>query len=641
MTRPIHRLYILVAALVLLLGSGTFPAAGNDDTTAVIGPLDLSEFPVISTYLTLNSLDGSFISGITAEQITVLENGQSLPVESFDLIEAGGQFVIAINPGHIFAVRDTNGISRYDKIVAILDSWLAGNPGTGQDDFSLIVAGSQILHVPDTTGWRAALEIPQQNFRGIEPGLEPLALAVDVAADPTAREGMGRAVLFITSPIEPHYALGMQTLAARASEQGIPIHVWLITSDEYLSTNGPGLTKEIAQQTGGELKLFTGSEVMPLPDKYMQSLSKVYRLSYHSRVLGSGENQVSVEVNLGSTVSASQIRTFETNIMPPNPILVAPPDRIVRVGDYEGSEGEIIFDIDQQDLEVLVDFPDGLPRKLVASYLFVDGYPVAENVEPPYNRFSWNIENHQTTATHWIVVEVVDSLGLRGATIETPIEVVVELPKPSLWNIIVPNGPVFAGAAVVLSGAVVLLVLLLGGRIKPPSFERSKRFKKGSNSRVRFDGNQVKNDNGVKPDISPQRRLPNWVNRLQWPHRHSQSKAFAFLVRLSDDGTQNTQPFIPVLTETIVIGSDPLRATMVIEHPSLDPIHAQLRKEKGSYWLSDAGSIAGTWVNYSQVNDEGVLLEHGDIIHIGPVGFRFNLRQPLRQRKPAVIRKEV
>ncbi len=79
----------------------------------------------------------------------------------------------------------------------------------------------------------------------------------------------------------------------------------------------------------------------------------------------------------------------------------------------------------------------------------------------------------------------------------------------------------------------------------------------------------------------------------------------------------------------------------VIDDPSIEGLHAQLKREPdGVFRLSDAGSIGGTWVNYTPVSQEGVCLEHGDLIHFGRVGFRFQLRDAKQVRKPVLKPKE-
>ena len=41
--------------------------------------------------------------------------------------------------------------------------------------------------------------------------------------------------------------------------------------------------------------------------------------------------------------------------------------------------------------------------------------------------------------------------------------------------------------------------------------------------------------------------------------------------------------------------------------------------------LRDQDSIAGTWVNYQPVAEKGQILQHGDIIHMGRIAYRFKM----------------
>ncbi len=94
---------------------------------------------------------------------------------------------------------------------------------------------------------------------------------------------------------------------------------------------------------------------------------------------------------------------------------------------------------------------------------------------------------------------------------------------------------------------------------------------------------------------------------------------------------------VPITTTETTLGSDPNLATLVLDDPTVEGLHSRLiQGENGSFRLTDEGSIAGTWINYSPVSREGAALEHGDLVHIGRVGFRFSLRQPGIGRKPVV-----
>jgi pSer/pThr/pTyr-binding forkhead associated (FHA) protein len=81
---------------------------------------------------------------------------------------------------------------------------------------------------------------------------------------------------------------------------------------------------------------------------------------------------------------------------------------------------------------------------------------------------------------------------------------------------------------------------------------------------------------------------------------------------------------IPLIGMDIFIGSDPSLTAVPLEDPSVDRMHARLiRQVDGGYLLKDQGSVAGTWVNYEELPNEGQLLLDGDRIHFGRACFQF------------------
>jgi fermentation-respiration switch protein FrsA (DUF1100 family) len=89
--------------------------------------------------------------------------------------------------------------------------------------------------------------------------------------------------------------------------------------------------------------------------------------------------------------------------------------------------------------------------------------------------------------------------------------------------------------------------------------------------------------------------------------------------------------------DELTFGLDPTLATMIVDDPSIEGLHARLlRDPDGTFRLVDEGSVAGTWVNYLPVTGEGQLLRHGDLVHFGRVGFRFTQREPLPVEKPVI-----
>jgi pSer/pThr/pTyr-binding forkhead associated (FHA) protein len=94
---------------------------------------------------------------------------------------------------------------------------------------------------------------------------------------------------------------------------------------------------------------------------------------------------------------------------------------------------------------------------------------------------------------------------------------------------------------------------------------------------------------------------------------------------------------IPISSDEIIFGSDLIQSTWVIDDPSLDGLHARLIREGNTYRLVDAGTTAGTWINYTPVSPQGDLVENGDLIHLGRICFRFSSRSSGKVKKPTII----
>jgi predicted component of type VI protein secretion system len=105
---------------------------------------------------------------------------------------------------------------------------------------------------------------------------------------------------------------------------------------------------------------------------------------------------------------------------------------------------------------------------------------------------------------------------------------------------------------------------------------------------------------------------------------------------MKEDGQPFTAPSIPVTTPEMTLGSDPLQAMRVLDDPSVSPLHARLKEENGHFILADEKSGTGTWVNYVQLTAP-LVLQHGDILHIGRFAFRFMLRKAPEIHPPHVL----
>jgi hypothetical protein len=229
---------------------------------------------------------------------------------------------------------------------------------------------------------------------------------------------------------------------------------------------------------------------------------------------------------------------------------------------------------------------------------------------------------------HTLQVEAQDDLGLTGKSMDTDVTVQLDVPAPNILRSLAGHMPVLAGLALLLIAAVFLLGMILAGRLQPFAGKIPARLKRARKPAAA----------PAPPASEPAaRRLSQWVNRLQWPQRRSIQAADAFLTRIQEGEEPDSTPPLPLPSDReITLGRDPEQATLLLDDPSVDALHACLKKRDGVFVVQDLGSIAGTWVNYEPTAPEGTPLHHADLIYFGRVGFRFMLRQPGIQPKPKV-----
>jgi hypothetical protein len=203
---------------------------------------------------------------------------------------------------------------------------------------------------------------------------------------------------------------------------------------------------------------------------------------------------------------------------------------------------------------------------------------------------------------------------LSKTSLSVPVLVTIVKPQYGLLPFLSRNSLWVALIAILFTGAV-LGVILAGGRIR--------RRMRPAERKAALD-----------PVTQPVAAVKSGHN-LRVPWKRPSKPAEAYLVRLKDDGQPMTAPPIPISTPEITFGSDPLQVTRILDDPSVSPLHARLREQNGEYILSDEKSVAGTWVNYVALTAPQ-RLQHGDVLQIGKLSYRFMLRKPPEQPSPKI-----
>ena len=603
---------------IYLLFAGLIPAQAQTKTSSRASLYDLktATFPTVTAGLDVFDSTDNFVSGLLPDSIIMLEDNQPRPLVSLKELQPGADFAVALDPGPYFAYRDANAITRYEKVIQVLKAWSAAHPDSLGDDLSFIPTGGAISpHMATTAAFSEALAAYQPNLQSITSSPETLARSLDVVSETPSQSGMKPVVLYITSVPTADAIPGLDNLTQRAVDQNVRVNVWIVASTAFFSTSGATALKDLAIRTSGQFVLFSGQEPLPSLEIYLAPIRHSYRLTYSSGILTPGGHTLSAQVNLSDGTVTSSPLSFDLNIQPPNPILVSPPAQVVRKAPDMRTTSIKAFLPTLQPISIIIEFPDGRTRPLVRTTLYVDGQKVAENTTNPFDWFSWDLSSYTVSGQHVLTVEAVDSLGLSRISLGVPVMVTIVRPQVGLLPFLSRNSHWVALAAILIAGVGVGMTLVWSRRIK---LHPGKGGKKGHRDPLR----QSVRGNEPRPGM----RLP-WKR----PERLSE----AYLVRLKDDGEPMTSPSIPIKTPEMTFGSNPIQVTRILDDPSVSALHARLRVENGKYILTDEKSAAGTWVNYEQLTAPR-RLQHGDILHIGRVSYRFMLRTAPERAAPRV-----
>ncbi len=641
-----RKFLLLLAGLGLFLGWGV-PARAAPGAEADLYPVDTTNFPTVSTFLDVFDVSGRFVSGLSAQQVTILEDRQPLALKALTEMVVPLQLTVAINPGPSFGIHNQAGVAPYDGIHDALNKWAQALPANTPDDLSLVTITGPIIAHASAKDWLVSLNSFQPDFHATTPNLQSLQLALQTVSVPGPRIGMKRAVLFVTPHMDdPDLQNQLQPLITAAIQNRIRVFVWFADNPTYAATTSAAAFNDLALQTGGAF--FSATATVPSypdPESYFAPLRRIYSLQYESVVKAGGPHVVSVAVKgqTGDIKSADQ--SFTVDLQPPNPMIVSPPLQITRQPPQDDPYNQQVLLPSSQQIGILVEFPDGHKRPLVRTTLYVDGKIVSENRKPPFDSFSWDLSGYTESGDHKLVVEAVDDLNQSKMSMELPITVTVVEP---------PHGiSAFFGRyrQPITFGAIGLAGMVLAGIVFVGTF-RSAFLRRRAEQQVHSDpvtqpvaivmerSNGKNGTNGKEPITGKHKRAPAANGNGGAP-----AEAPARLQRLVSDPlaapgeTFKTAPAAPIPLDgkELTFGTDPVQSIYVLDDSSLAPRHARIMQtEDGQFMVADAGTIAGTWVNFEPVGKEGHALRHGDVVHFGQLIYRFELKDPPPLAEPKI-----
>ncbi|MBN1230565.1 MAG: FHA domain-containing protein [Anaerolineales bacterium] len=665
-----HNTFKLFVLLVLLAGF-TIPALAQSPASSAILSINTSQFPMVNLVMNIRDDAGEFIPDLSTHDVSVLEDGIQISPDSVELISPGVQVVVAINPGVAFSIPNQEGLSRFQLIVNHLQDWANSTP-SAQDDMSLITPNFILSqHEEQPQNWLTELLAYSPDYTTGQPSLTVLNDALDLVSDPLPREGMGKAILFITANTDEQNLESLQGLIDRANAVDVRIFVWIVDSAANVNLDSTIQIESLATSTGGDYFYFSGGETFPEISSYLDPIRNVYQINYRSKLSTSGVHQVQVITKWGDNQINSSPSNFDIQILPPNPIFVDPVSEIYFVPVTEETADLIEASQNVYSYEILVEFPDEFPRDLKRTSLYIDGEIAITNTSAPFDVFLLNLNSFSESKIVYIKAEAEDELGMIGTSIEIPVQIIVESPPTYIETFFSGNGPFLALAITGLSGGALLLILVLSGKLtpKPPiSPDSIRRLNdpvtvplKNINAAVtdttvqrsKLSGpHQRKEDILTRPvEILPPKKVKEPAIRrlgtygplknlgLSQKEKKPEYKPNVFLIPYPPEEGDDSD-YLPLDSqEEILIGSNEAVVGILLNSPSIEPIHARIWQDKwGNFHIADNGTTARTWVNFDVVPVSGVEIENGDILHFGIVGFRF-IQAGLSKIKP-IIRKE-
>lgn len=636
-----HLKLISLVLLAFLLGGMLFPfnaASAQQDGQVEITAVNSESFPTLRVQFEAYDSSGTFLTGLQPEDVLIYENDQPIPVSGLQLLRPGVQFSIAVNLGSDLSTRYA-GSTRFEYIRQRLLGWAESQPEDSSDQLSLATnSGLQLIRSRDRQDWVSAIsDLEQVDLFQERPNLNALTRAIDLVTDPSPEETMKRAILFITPLIPAANLEPINNLADRAARQGAPVHIWLVSSNSAVNAQ-PELVdplRNLAESSGGQIFFFSGAEELPDPEAYLNSRRYAFRAQYLSRIDSTATHNLAVEVRNGSSSLRSANRPLFFSILAPNPIFLSPQTNILRTWDGSLDPNNPRLAPSAVEIRIVIEYPDGYPRPLASSRLYVNDVMVHENTVEPFDTFSWDIDDLTSDERLTMRVEVEDQLGLSKSSIEIPVMVTIEVIETNrLKTFLSGDRPLIFGS-ILAAGLLLLATLGLARFI----LQRGARLARDPVTQP-----VIPQKDRSKP---AKRLLP--IDRPTWP-RHATaglSSAPAWLIRVASEESsrvvsgelvnRGAASAIPLTRRETTLGSDALRAGTCIDSPSVSGLHARIvQSGEGEYHIFDNGSVAGTWVNYTPVPAQGVNLRHGDLIQLGRVSLRFELANPPELTLPRV-----
>jgi len=580
----------LLVTLVLVLCLLPANAIQAQDTLSAIQitSVDNSNFPEI--VLNYKGINLSEALPTDPADVEIIEDGQTIKPTSLEAHYQGVHFAVAINPDSSLTIRGGDSQPYNLAMIEALKT-VGPEPENARNNRYSFFSNPEVtlVETEEYAAWAANIAdfetIPQDQSASLS------SLELAVSALEHSGLNLDTVLVYITPYLDFRVLPEFYSLVERAGQLGVETQVWIVMSPRVVGSSYETEMRTALQNSGSTLTPLTGTEIVPDPRNYMEGKGRTFTAHYQSQIRTSGEFELQVRANFEqSPTLQSAPATLSLDIQPTRLSFINPPATLEILYNNDGS-----FQPTQLPLEVLIEFPDGYPRSILNSTLFVNGAQDSTNAQPPYGSFVLDLASYLDETELKLEVRLQDEFGLQG---RTPIQAIaLDVLKPeSNLNRTWYSSPWLWIGLLSLAGLVAFLVFR-----KPfPKRKTTEESEKGEPKTEKV---------AEKAPLSTP--VP--------------EKAFGNLTRLDPDQTPSAEKPHLLSKEVVLIGSDPTLANLVLDNPSIEPLHAEIHFfADGRIRLTDFNSTSGTYVNFKPVGTHGTPLQHADLLHFGTLLFRFN-----------------
>lgn len=588
-------LVVLISLSVLLLMS---PVHAQVEPALRITKIDVQNFPDVKVYLRGEKL----AANLSELPVTLSENGQEIAMAdlSSEMEEVGTQSALLLDASGSVLEPGLTGVPRHLEVGNVTNR-LVELGVLSEADWLAAYASDSTGKITDIQDWTrdhqaAANELytyqPPNNIDLETPLYDLIFFALDRFEREDVPDNTAKRMVLFSDGITGSSDLKLDDAVDRARAEKVPIDTVLLGPETEESMRN---MNRIAKLTGGEAYQLTSLDVLDDLWKALAEGGEQRVLSYRSQREQPREVLASVTLPDGASVEAN--KAFPIVELQPVQINIIPPTNDWTISKEAPEHNTPLEELEPKTLTIQAEFSwsDGYPRNLMRVE-YVIGNNTQVQSEEPFNQMTFPIDSLDK-GNYTIRVMAIDELGVKGESLPIPFRVDVMRPDAPIPTLVSESGPEQLALIIVSVIAVTLGVLAVIIALRKPT--------------VRERVTQVVSDT-----------LPAVTEPFKFKGQASRDvKARLSVV---NKGRALSLPATIDIYGGIRIGRSSEAADLVINDQRVSRIHCRIKEDADKLRLYDEGAASGTYVNYQPVDINGHVLQSNDLIHVGPVQFRFH-----------------